>query len=78
MFVKINSRGVEDWDLMGTIGHELRHTIEVIDVPTVTNEGARYFLYQQIGQGTASGDPETRAAVDAGNVIRDEVRNRIR
>jgi hypothetical protein len=64
-----------DWDLMGSIGHELRHTIEVIDAPRVRDNVSKFFLYQQIGQeGTASGARETRAAVDAGNTVRAEVR----
>jgi hypothetical protein len=64
-----------DWDLMGSIGHELRHTIEVIAAPSVRDNASKFFLYQQIGtEGTTSGARETRAAVDAGNAVRDEVR----
>ncbi len=64
-----------DWDLMGSIGHELRHTIEVIAVPGVRDNGSKFFLYQQIGRkGTSSGARETKAAVDAGNSVRAEVR----
>lgn len=64
-----------DWDLMGSIGHELRHTIEVIDAPNVRDNASKFFLYERIGtRGTASGARETRAAVDAGNTVRAEVR----
>jgi hypothetical protein len=64
-----------DWDLMGSIGHELRHTIEVIDVPRVRDNVSKFFLYEQIGtRGTSSGARETQPAVDAGNIVRAEVR----
>ena len=63
-----------DWDLMGSIGHELRHTIEVIANPNVRNDVNKHFFYQQIGtRGTATAR-ETQAAVDAGNTVRAEVR----
>ena len=63
-----------DWDLMGSIGHELRHTIEVIDAANVRNNASKFFLYQQIGTlGTATAR-ETQAAVEAGNSVRAEVR----
>jgi len=64
-----------DWDLMGSIGHELRHTIEVIGEPGIRDNFAKYFFYEHTGtQGTASGARETQAAVDAGNTVRSEVR----
>lgn len=63
-----------DWDLMGSIGHELRHTIEVIDAPRVRDNVSKHFFYEQIGtRGTATAR-ETRVAVDAGNTVRAEVR----
>jgi len=63
-----------DWDLMGSIGHELRHTIEVIATPSVRDNTSKHFFYEQIGSlGTATAR-ETRAAVDAGNTVRAEVR----
>jgi hypothetical protein len=63
-----------DWDLMGSIGHELRHTIEVIDAPRVRDNVSKHFFYEQIGtRGTAT-SRETRVAVDAGNTVRAEVR----
>ena len=64
-----------DWDLMGSIGHELRHTIEVIDNPHVRDSASKYFFYEQNGsRGTGSGARETDAAIDAGNTVRAEVR----
>jgi len=45
------------------VAHELRHTIEVIDEPTVTTNEEMFFLYQRIGQyGTATGAMETKGA----------------
>lgn len=63
-----------DWDLMGSIGHELRHTIEVIGAPNVRSNASKFFLYQQIGTLGTPTARETQAAVDAGNTVRDEVR----
>lgn len=67
-----------DWYLMGTIGHELRHTVEAIEHPTVRSSEAQFFLYQRIGfKGTAH-STETRAAMDAGNAVRAEIRKSAR
>jgi hypothetical protein len=63
-----------DWDLMGSIGHELRHTIEVIGAPNVRDNASKYFFYEQIGTRGTSTARETHAAVDAGNTVRSEVR----
>ena len=61
--------------VMASIGHELRHAIEVIDDPSVTNSSTMFFLYQRIGsQGTEQGAMETPAAVAAGDAVRSEVR----
>jgi hypothetical protein len=63
-----------DWDLMGSIGHELRHTLEVIGNPHVRDNAAKYFFYEQIGTRGTSTARETQAAVDAGNTVRSELR----
>ena len=76
LFVKVDLRGGVDWNLMGSIGHELRHAIEVLDDPTVVNNATMFFLYERIGyHGTGSGAVETRAAVDAGDTVRAELRS---
>ena len=69
-----------DWDLMGSIGHELRHTIEVIDNPSVTSLRTMRSLYESIGYQNFrnSNSYETVAAVAAGHAVRDEVRAFIR
>jgi hypothetical protein len=73
MWVKVDTRKA-DWDLMGSIGHELRHTIEVISNPSVKDNDAKFFLYEKIGMHGVRGTRETRAAVTAGNTVRSEVR----
>jgi hypothetical protein len=73
MFVLVDTRKA-DWDLMRSIGHELRHTIEVIAQPGIRDNVAKYFFYGQIGTHGASGARETAAAIEAGNIVRSEVR----
>lgn len=73
MFVLVDTRKA-DWDLMGSIGHELRHTLEVIAQPGIRDDVAKYFFYEQIGSHGASGARETPAAIEAGNTVRSEVR----
>lgn len=63
-----------DWDLMGSIGHELRHTIEAIQDPTVRSNEAQFFLYERIGFRGTSKSRETTAAVETGNTVRAEIR----
>jgi len=43
MFVLVDTRKA-DWDLMRSIGHELRHTIEVIAQPGIRDNVAKYFF----------------------------------
>jgi hypothetical protein len=58
---------------MASIGHELRHTVEVIAEPSVRSDAEKYFLYQRIGMRGVTGTSETMAAMDAGNAVRAEV-----
>lgn len=62
-----------DWNLMGSIGHELQHAVEVLSSPIVTNTRALYLFYQRNGIRAGSAF-ETAAAVRAGNDVRAEVR----
>ena len=62
-----------DWNLMGSIGHELQHAVEVLSSPIVSNTKALYLFYQRNGIRTGSVF-ETAAAVRAGNDVRAEVR----
>ena len=72
MFVLIDARK-RDGELIASIGHELRHTIEVIGEPTVRTDSAKFFFYERIAMHGSSGERETLAAMDAGNAVRSEV-----
>lgn len=63
-----------DWDLMGSIGHELRHTIEIIDQPSIRDNARKFFFYEQNGTPGTAHSRETGSAVVAGNTVRAEVR----
>jgi hypothetical protein len=63
-----------DGYVIGSIAHELRHTLEVLAVPSVTSTGAMQSFYRWAGfKGSARGY-ETQAAIDAGNAVRSELR----
>lgn len=62
-----------DWDLMGSIGHELQHAVEVLGNPNVTSTTAMYWFYQREGRRVPCGF-ETDAAIRAGEQVRREVR----
>ena len=67
----------EDSDLMGSIGHELRHALEVLSERWVTDNASMYLFFDRIGrQRGDSQSPtfETPAAVEAGEAVRAEVR----
>jgi hypothetical protein len=59
-------------DVMASVGHELRHAVEVLSNPTLTSATAVYFFYRTIGRrvGTVF---ETDDAVRAGTAVRAEV-----
>jgi hypothetical protein len=73
LWVKVDT-GVADVDQMGSIGHELQHAIEVLSDRTVTNGATMYFFYLKKGSRSQTGTFETRAAVQAGDAVRTEVR----
>jgi hypothetical protein len=63
-----------DWYVIGSIAHELRHTLEVLAVPSVRSTPAMQSFYRWAGfKGSAKGY-ETQAAIATGNAVRDEVR----
>ena len=62
-----------DMNLIASIGHELRHTLEVLDNPTVTTNAAMYLFYQRQGVVRAIGSFETTAAIDAGRAVSAEL-----
>jgi hypothetical protein len=61
--------------VMASIGHELRHAVEVLHDRTVTSDRAIYSFYQR--EGFRSGERfETAAAVQAGSQVFDELTGR--
>ena len=72
IWVKVDPRKA-DWDLMGSIGHELRHAVEVLGNPRITSTSSMYFFYEREGHRAPVGF-ETKAAIQAGNRVRAEVR----
>jgi len=60
-------------ELMATIGHELRHAIEVLSEPSVRTTAAVFNLYAREAP-TAGQVFETAAAVKAGNAVAKELR----
>ena len=70
----IVNTGEADWDLMGSIGHELRHTIEVLSNRTVTATASLHYFYLHSGSTGGFLKPfETDAAVETGAAVRAEV-----
>jgi hypothetical protein len=63
-----------DVEVMASLGHELRHAQEVLDDPAVTSRQAMYSFYGRHATRSGSGF-ETRAAIDAGEAVRAEVRS---
>ena len=62
-----------DRDLMGSIGHELQHAIEVLSRRSIRTYSAMILLYKELCD--ACGPRfETDEAVRAGNAVRDELR----
>jgi hypothetical protein len=72
LVVKVDIRNA-DGELMGLIGHELRHAIEILGEPNVVDAVSMYFLYQRIGRLGTYTAFETQAAVQAGHAVRAEV-----
>ena len=61
-----------DWDVMASIGHELRHALEVLENRGIVDNASLYFFYAE--KRDAKDRPfETRAATDAGFAVRREV-----
>jgi hypothetical protein len=73
LWVKVDTRKA-DWDLMGSIGHELRHTIEVLEDRAVRDAASLYMFYARLGTHGNTGAFETAAAEEAGHAVRAEAR----
>lgn len=76
LHIKVDPRK-EKSDLMGLIGHELRHATEVLAERSVTNSAAMFFFYMRDGV-MRGGAFETQAAIDAGDAVRSQVRRSMR
>jgi hypothetical protein len=74
LWVLVDSSRSVDLNLMGSIGHELRHAIEVLQEPSIKSNADLFFFYQCIGYHGTRNALETTAAVNAGNAVRAEVR----
>jgi hypothetical protein len=72
LWVKVDIHNA-DGELMGLIGHELRHAVEILREPTVVDTASMYFLYDRIGRHGTVTAFETQAAVKAGNAVTAEV-----
>ena len=66
--------GAPRWYVIGSVGHELYHTIEAIREPSVRSTEAQFHLYARIGFHGTAHSQETVAAMDAGNAVRAEIR----
>jgi hypothetical protein len=62
-----------DLSLMGAIGHELQHALEVLGDPQIRTDVALFAFYRLHGL-RVKGVIETRAAIAAGDAVRDEIR----
>jgi hypothetical protein len=77
-FVRIvinRSKADRDVDLMGSLGHELQHAVEVLSEPAVTNGATMYSFLRRTAL-TDNNRFETTAAVDAGNAVIVELTDR--
>ena len=59
-------------DLIGSIGHELGHAVEVLSAPGVKSSSAMYYFYTR-HQSNGNGSFETQFAIDTGNAVRAEI-----
>ena len=73
LWVMVNTRG-DDCDLMGLIGHELQHTVEVLGDPHVIDFAAMYNFYSREADPGGSFPFETTEAKRVGEAVRTEVR----
>jgi hypothetical protein len=62
-----------DWEVMASIGHELRHAIEVLGNTSLKTTEAIYLFYKNEASHGAGESFETEAAISAGNKVRNEV-----
>jgi len=73
--IRVRARGAEA-ALMATIGHELRHAIEVLRNPHVTSTAAMQQFYLRHGSRRTGGAIETSEAIEAGAAVSADLRGR--
>ena len=71
LWIRIDPRKT-DRDLMGSIGHELQHALEVLSHASITSGSAMILLYNKEGS-QEGGHFETDAAIKAGRAVRAEL-----
>jgi hypothetical protein len=76
LWVKVEMRQA-DWDLIGSIGHELRHALEALADRTVVDGASLFMFYVRLGSGSEMRRSrfETIEAIEAGEAVRYEFRN---
>ena len=74
LFVNVDITKAER-KLMAAIGHELRHAIEILGEPGVTDRASMYFFYKYNSDRGSFSSPafETVAAIEAGDTVADEI-----
>ena len=65
--------GKRDDNAIATVGHELRHALEVLETSKAITEAEVDALFDRIGWQTSAHTVETQAALDAGNAIAREL-----
>jgi hypothetical protein len=63
-----------DLELLGAIGHELQHVIEVLTEQPAITDGTKMFFFYRRHAPTAGDRFETAAATAAGSAVRIELR----
>jgi hypothetical protein len=71
LWIRIDPRKT-DRDLMGSIGHELQHALEVLSHASITSGSAMILLYNKEGS-QEGGHFETDAAIKVGRAVRAEL-----
>jgi hypothetical protein len=70
--ITLDDRGTDD-QAMGSLGHELRHVLEVLGEPAVISKATMHLFYQGMAMRRGHGF-ETAAAIRAGDTVREELR----
>ena len=68
-------KAYSDTDFMGSIGHELQHTVEALSEPATVNSLDLYNFFSRIAP-TSTLRFETTAAINAGEAVRAELSGR--